>query len=298
MAELKMFDTASVEKHIGTKIRFRDRLKALQPLEDYFRNKCDAVGIEHSYDCTANEPTYFKTLNYTTYAGMFIMHPLCYSHQMFQMYDAKADRLASVGHMEWLRKNLAEGQVSKYVKGNGDELDSDEYANYTDIAVLSGSNKIHQHISKAKLKLLVQRLGSDLLLKPHPITNDKALTEIKNLKGNAQLARTDDDLYALLEKAEVVHTTHISETALTALLMGKKITPLDPFGNRLIGSFSHINHFCFSEADPIETLGSIFASPKSGVVHPEVDTDWKDKIDAYFDYILGQRKLQKNHYYE
>ena len=298
MAKPKMFDKAATQKHIGTDVKFRDRLKSLQPLEDYVRKKCKDAKIDYSYDCTADENTYFKTINYTTYAGLFIMHPLSFGQQLFQMYDAKADCLPSAGHVEWIEQNLKAGKGGKYVKGDGQEIDGNDFDNYTDIAVLAGSNKFYQHVSRAKFQMLTKRLGSKLLLKPHPITNPDIIGEIFDHKGQAQMAGRHDDLYTLLAKADTVHTTHISETALTALLLGKKITPLEPFGQRLVGSFSHINHFCFSEADPIETVKSIFASPKSGVVHPDIDKDWKGKIDAYFDYILGQRRIQKGYYYE
>lgn len=298
MASSKILDAKYTQQHIGSEIRFRDELNVLRPVEEYFIYKCNNAGIQYSYDCTANETTYFSTLNYTTYAGMFIIHPLCFSHQMFQMYDAKADNLKGKGHIEWLHTKIKDGKASKYVKVNGDEINSGDFSGYTDILIAPGSNKFHQHVSKAKIKLLAKRLGPKLLIKPHPVTNDKVLDEIKNLIGESQLADKHDNLYLLLKKADTVHTSHISETALTSLVMGKKITPMDPFAVRLIGSFSHINHFCFSETDPIATLSSIFASPKSGIIHPEVDNSWPSKIDNYFDYILGQRKLQRSYYYE
>lgn len=295
----KIFDPAGIARHIGTEVKFRDRLRSLTELEDYFSARCGEAGIESSYDVTADENTYFKTLNYTTYAGLFIMHPLQFSMSLFQMYDAKADRAEPVGHIEWLRKQLAQRQVSKYVLPDGSELqDYEPVDNYTHVAVLPGSNKFYEHVSKKKFVAMCEAHGSRLVLKPHPITNQKVLGEIGVFKKSAQLANRHHNLYTLMANAEVVLTTHISETALTGLLMGKRVVPLDPFKSRFVGSFSHINHFCFTEAEPIAALDSIFASPKSGVVHPEVDADWKGKIDAYIEYIMGQRKRQLNHYYE
>lgn len=298
MSKPKMFDPKGVAKHIGDEVKFRDRLKDLQEVEEYFRSKCKKAGVDYSYDCTADENTYFNTLNYTTYAGMFIMHPLSFGQQVFQMYDAKADNLPSAGHVEWVEKNLQAKKGGKYTKGNGQELDKATVKDFKAVAVLAGSNKFYQHVSKAKFERIVKKHGSELVLKPHPITNNDILGEIFNFKGSAQMAGRTDDLYDLIEKAERVYTTHISETALTSLILGKKISPLEPFGSRLVGSFSHINHFCFSEPDPLPVLKSIFASPKSGVVHPAIDEDWKGKVDAYFDYILGMRNVQQGYYFE
>lgn len=294
----KMFDKKEIKKHIGEEVKFRDRLNALKPVEDYFLAKCKKVGIESSYDCTADENTYFKTINYTSYAGLFIMHPLSFGQQIFQMYDAKADRLNSAGHVEWLEDNLKRKEAGKYVKSDGSELSELADRDVEAVAVLAGSNKFFEHTSKVKFERIIKRHGNKLVLKPHPITNTDVLGQIFNMKGEAYMASRTDDLYSIMQKASTVYTTHISETALTALLLGKKISPLEPFNRRLTGSFFHINHFCFSEPEPVDTIKSIFASPKSGVVHPEVDGDWKAKVDEYFDYVMAKRRLQKGHYYQ
>lgn len=294
----KMFDRNSIKQHIGDEIKFRNRLNCLKEVEDYFISKCKQANINYSYDCTADENTYFKTLNYTTYAGLFIIHPLSFGQQMFQMYDAKADCLESAGHIEWLKNQIDSKQISKYVKQDGSELEHNGLQNIEAVAVLAGSNKFFEHTSKVKYDRIIKKHGDKLVLKPHPITDNNVLGEIFNTKGMAYMAKRTDDLYALIDKAKIVYTTHISETALTALLMGKTISPLEPFNARFTGSFSHINHFCFSEENPVDTLKSIFASPKSGVIHPEIDKDWKEKIDKYFDYILTKRALQKGHYYQ
>ena len=298
MPKSRMFDKNFTKKHIGTDIAFRNRLKNLEEVEDYFLSKCESVGIDYSFDCMADENTYFKTINYTTYAGMFIMHPLSLSLQIFQMYDAKADNLASAGHVEWVERNLKEGVASKYVTKTGDEFSIKQHDPYTSVMVLAGSNKVFEHTSKVKLERLTRKLGSKLILKPHPITDDKTLREIIKNKGDAQIADKHEDVYSIIKKSDNVYTTHISETALTGLILGKKVFPMDPFRKRLVGSFFHINHFCFSETNPLDVVSSIFASPKSGVVHPDVDSDWKGKIDSYFDYIMTQRKIQKSYYYE
>jgi len=129
------------------------------------------------------------------------------------------------------------------------------------------------------------------------LTTDKIIEDLNNVKGKAHLASRKTDLYYLIDKAHTVYTTHISETALTGLLLGKQIEPLDPFDSRLTGAFAHINLFCFSEPDPIKTLGSIMSSAKSGIVHPDTDVNWKQKLQDYFKYTLEKREIQKGHYY-
>lgn len=293
-----MLDPDATSYHIGEKVKFTDKLNYLVDVEQYFRDKCREARIDYAYDVTADENTFFGTINYTTYAGLFIMHPLCYSQQMFQMYDAKCDRLPSAGHVEWIENNLKNDNVGKYLKPDGSRLDSHNFKPYKAVVVLPGSNKIYEHTSSDKLKRIIKRHGSDLVIKPHPLTKQEVIQDLVNVKNEAQLADQHSNLYDIIKNAEIVYTTHISETALTGLLLNKKISPMEVFGVRYTGSFSHINHFCFSEPDPISTLKSIFASPKSGIVHPSIDKDWKDKIDKYFEYTLTMRNIQNGHYYE
>jgi len=291
-----LFGQDYISQHLGSDVKYRDRLYGLQEVEAYFQSLCEKNGIEHSIDCTANETSYYKTLNCTTYAGLFIAHPLCFSETMFQMFDAKADNMAPQRHLGYIKSNLAKGEGSKYLNKDGEEFAKDGTRDFKGIVGLPGSNKVYEHVESKRFKSLIEGLGSDLVIKPHPLTTDEIIADINNIKGDAHLASRQCDLYDLIERAEVVYTTHISETALTGLLMGKKVEPLDPFDTRLTGAFAHINYFCFAEADPVSVLGSIMASPKSGVIHPDVDANWKPKLDLYFEYTLSKRERQRNHY--
>lgn len=295
---MMMFDEANIEKHIGTEIKYRDRVFALKEVEEYLIKKAESLPVELSHDCTADEFTFYKTLNYTTYAGLFIMHPLSYAPTMFQMYDAKADNKEHCGHINWIIENLKNDTQGKYVTPTGDDLPREDFGDIEAVAVFAGSNKFMPHTSQRKLRAICKMHGSKLVLKPHPISKDDVVEMIKHDIGDAQIASPNADLYSLIHQADVVYTTHISETALTSLILGKTIAPLDRFHNRLIGSYSHINHFCFSEKDAVFTLDKIFASEKSGVIHPEVDENWQKKVDDYLDYTLTMRALQENHYME
>jgi len=298
MKKVSMFNKTDIKRNIGEDIKFRKRLDVFKPVEHHFKHLCDKFDIDHAYDVGADENTYFDTINYTTYAGLFIMHPLTKSTQIFQMWDAKSDQLPSEGHVEWIAENIKNDHVSKYTLPGNREMEVGEFHEFDTVAILPGSNKFEQHVSFKKFKHIIKKHGVKIVLKPHPITNKEILGEIFDNKGHAQIAGRHDNMYSLIDRAKTVYTTHISETALTALLMGKEISPLEPFGARLVGSFCHINLFCFSDPDPINTIKSIFASHKSGVLHPEIDSDWKCKMEQYFEYILNIRSIQHEHYLE
>ena len=66
--------------------------------------------------------------------------------------------------------------------------------------------------------------------------------------------------------------------------------------NRHLGSFTHINNFLYTTPDPLKWADQAFASAKSGVIHPSVDTNWKEKVDEYIEYLLFLRGKYKKGY--
>jgi len=62
------------------------------------------------------------------------------------------------------------------------------------------------------------------------------------------------------------------------------------------GAFYHINKNLFTEKDPKEWVNKTFSSHKSGVINPNVDKDWKEKIDKYLEYIHKVRQDNKYKY--
>lgn len=291
-----IFDPIENKKHIGSAIKIREKLKSLECVESYLRSRCQDIGIEISYDVTAFENPYFKTINYTTFAGLFIIHPLQFDLSLYQMYDAKADNKSGVGHIDFIKQNSCGG---KYVLQSGGEFESNlSGKKFSKVIALPGSNKFYEHVSKAKFSQLCKRYGADLVIKPHPITKKNVIDDMKNFAGNSVVADQHENLYKLIDDAEDVYTTSISESAIISLCKGKRVHPLDPYKASKHGSFSHVNHFCFTEKSPLETIESIFASAKSGVVHPDVDADWKRKIDDYLEYIMEKRSLNFESYLE
>lgn len=279
-----------VDKHIGPNAKYSDNFGGFSDVEDYIRRCCDRHGVECSFDVTAQENPYFKTVNYTSFAGMIIIHPLDFSQSMFQMYDARQDCLPEIGHIEFIKSRLSSGIASKYVSNRLDTAEFDA------VAVLCGHNKFKAHVDARRLDDAVKRYGKRLAIKPHPITHHDLIDYLSIYNDFATILDLHDDVYDAMRSARTVYTTHISETALTSLVLGKNIEPLDHMQNRFSCSFGHINHFCFTERDPVGVLGSIFASPKSGVICKHVDTDWKSKVDEYFDYSMWKRDKQKGFY--
>jgi hypothetical protein len=280
-----------VSKHLGPNASYSENLPDHSDVEDYIRLKCHDYGLKSSFDVTAQENPYFNTVNYTTYAGMIILHPLEFGQSLFQMYDAKSENKADAGHIDFLRDKIMSDRIEKYDK----KFTVDN--SFDAVAVLCGHNKFKQHIDGRKLDKLSRKYGKKLAIKPHPISDSGLLKYLEIYANFSTLLTVHDSLYSVIKASKKVYTTHISETALTGLIAGKPVEPIDHFQQRFCGSFGHINHFCFTEDDPLKVISSIFASSKSGIICPEVDVNWKAKVDEYFAYTIKRRMKMKGYYY-
>jgi len=273
----------------------QDKYQCLAPLEVYLHEKCKDLDIDLSFDVTAKELPYFKTINYTTYAGFLMIHPLSAEQALRQMYDARADNCASIGHIDYIRNRIkTDSGFSKYDFKQGNMRCEGKEA----LVVLSGGNKLKKHSCIGKLQEICKKHGgNNVLMKKHPISYDEVYDELEQaIGGNFWFAEGAEDLFSLIETSEYIYTTMLSETALIANILGKKVDHYDLFQNRETAPFYHINYFIFTTPDPVAWADQTFASPKSGIIHPDVDKDWKGKIDQYLDYIMGLREIYKDAY--
>lgn len=265
----------------------------LLEVENYIRFRANELDVKVEYDITAKESVDFQTINYTTYAGMLIMHPLNFELSMRQMLEAHSDNTPK-GHVEFIKQKIvSDGGFSKY-----DFAKTDHFIGHKPVVVvLTGGNKLKKHCCVGKLKKIIETHGREnIIFKKHPISYDDVYQELSDYLGGVNYASAYTDLYSLMDKAEYVYTTMKSESALIANIMGKKVDHFDLYHNRHLGSFSHINNFIFTSDNPLEWANRSFGSYKSGVILPDVDKDWTDKVDRYLDYILKLRSFYSNSY--
>lgn len=285
-----ILDPNQNSEHLGDIVKIHSHYDRMADLEKAFREKCEAAGIEWSYDCTAEENPYFKTLNYTTYAGMFIMHPLSFSLTYTSMFEALQNGRDNRRYSDAWFKRFIRGVKGKYERRKPQSIYKSD-----GVIVMTGSNK-WDHMCMRRVRKLSNDPDSVVLVKPHPLTHDHLIEKLESFIPNNRLLKADDDLYDALEYTKTVYTTHLSETAFTASCLGKKIWPCDRLEYRSRAAFSHINYWMFVSDNPLATANKLFDSPYSGVIDLDVDQDWESKMDQYFDHILSYREREKGHY--
>lgn len=291
-----MFNKKVLAERIGP-LKKNDKLNDLEQVERYVIKKCKELGLEHSYDVIAEEMPYFRTMGYTEYATNFMMQPLNLKMRMGQVTDAYDDNVDDV--QDWasyFRTNIESKTANKYQERNEE---FERYGNKSVLVVLPGSNKLKTNCCLNKLIAIAKEHKGDIYFKPHPITTHAVIGEIKDLFGEESILPRDIDVYHFLQKAEKVYTTHISETALYAIMLGKQVEPIDVWNNIHQGSFYTVNAPLFDNKDNgDEWVNRVFSSPKSGIINPVIDLDWRSKVDQYFEYIFNKRKYYKGWYLE
>ena len=293
---MEMFNKKVLAERIGP-LKKNDKLNDLEQVERYVIKKCKELGLEHSYDVIAEEMPYFRTMGYTEYATNFMMQPLNLKMRMGQVTDAYDDNVEDI--QDWasyFRANIEGKTANKYQERNEE---FERYGNKSVLVVLPGSNKLKSNCCLNKLIAIAKEHKGDIYFKPHPITTHAVIGEIKDLFGEESILPRDIDVYHFLQKAEKVYTTHISETALYAIMLGKQVEPIDVWNNVHQGSFYTINAPLFDNRDNgDEWVNRVFSSPKSGIINPAIDLDWRSKVDQYFEYIFNKRKYYKGWYLE
>lgn len=288
---MEMFNRASIQERIGDDIKKSETLYHLKDCEKHFLKLAKKYRIEHAYDVVANELTYFKTIQYTEWAHCFSMNPLQQEMRVQQMEHAYLS--SEVDHYDFLgyfREKLKAKTSNKYQDIKQTDVEQRDH-----LIVPVGSNKLKQTICLNKLCYLRDKYDGNIWFKPHPLTTHALVGELRDILGDMVLDRSLD-VYALLQDAEVVHTSHMSETCVYAVAMGKEIDPIDVYNEVHKGSFYHINRMMFLSDNPAETIQSCLNGVECGIVNPEIQDDWQSRMSQYFEYIFDQREKRKGHY--
>lgn len=290
---MDMFNKKSMHDRVGDSIQKSPTLYHLKEVEKYFLSSVRKYKVEVSYDVVANEIPYFKTLGYTEWAHSFMINPLQQELRVQQMVDAYNDDADIVAdYVQYFKDKILSGQSNKYTHIVKDEVSKPR----ENLVVLVGSNKLKERICLNKLKYIRDLHEDEVWIKPHPLTNYQLVGELMDLFGKDCVLDRDADMYSFLLEANTIYTSHMTESAVYAACLDKKLEPIDVYNKVEQGSFYHVNKFLFSSDNPKEWINRTLNSPKCGIINPEVDANWKKKIDEYLEYIMEVRGRHKNKY--
>ena len=267
----------------------------LTEVSDFFLEEMQRYPTSPCYDLSGFEHPYFDNINYTNFSDFFMMHPLQPAMTAIQTEEALiyGSNEFDIDFYDIYSKRLLEDNVNKY-KTNSRSTSPNEA-----VVILPGTNKL-EDICTRKLQHIYYEHGTLAVFKPHPLTafESKSNTEWYKdvIHKHAVIADKDEDVYTYIRDAEVVYTTHMSETAFHAACMGKIIKPIDHFKSIGQGSFSHINRHLFETSDHKYVINKMFNDYRSGLVNPKYQMDWKQRISDYLEYIHEKRQSYRYKY--
>ena len=289
---MEMFNQKVLSQRIG-RLKKSKALDKLEQVEGYCLRKCSEQNIETSYDVMAEEMPYFKTMGYTEFATNFYFQPLNSKLRGEQLMDAWDDNVKNPDDWSSYLVNNIQSKLANKYEGRKEEIEKWPAKDY--LVVLPGSNKVKTNVCLNRLKEISKKHGDNVYFKPHPITTHQIIGELKDFFGESNILPREVDMYYYLQKAKIVYTTHISESAIYAAVLGKRIEPIDTWNTLTAGSFESINKYLFTNQHHIKDyINKCFSSPKSGIVNPMVDKNWKEKVDKYIDYICKKRDVYKD----
>lgn len=260
-----------------------------QEFEEYLHKRCALKGYTFglAYDVIASEFPFFATLQYTEYAGGVTVHPLQMEFRNQQMIDAyyAQDTEIKIDFVKYFKNRVTSGVSNKYQNIHDHELEARQA-----LVILPGSNKFDERVSIEKLKHIKKLFGHNVWVKPHPLTTHTVVGQIKDLFGEENVTPRQHNMYSLLLDSEIIYSSMLSESVLYAVCLDKRVEPIDAYFKTPLGSFYHMNKSLFYEDNPKLWVNKTFNDFRCGLFFPEIDTEWKSKLNKYLEYIDARRQ--------
>ena len=283
---MSMFNIKEHKKRVGDRLQKTVKLDILKEVEDYFFHQAESLGFEASYDVTAVQNPSFKTLSYTEWGTNFMVQPLNNDVRRDMILDSLLDPNSKT--LRW--DNYYSGVIAEKSANKYSNRRSANKVGRHSIVVPMGTNKFMDVMDIQKL-IEVTKDGTSYI-KPHPLTTHEYVGFMKDKCGENNVLDRDHDLYEMMVKSKKVYTTHYSESMLYAAMLGKDIDVVDKLGKHWQAAFWHFNQHILRTPKEyrIPQLNKILSSFHCGVFNPNVDNDWKSKMDLYLNYMVERRE--------
>lgn len=183
-------------------------------------------------------------------------------------------------------------------------LIGDKYQQSDDLGKFSGIKRVcflpgHNAMDIASIELIGRLVHEepDIMFKPHPITNEQAMSFIGARVGWNRVIPKDLSGNALLSQCDSVYTTSASEMAISGTILGKKVINVSNFFVEGSGAYHSISRLLFrAHAVSVEqaqlVLSSLISCPWSGIVIDQ-HIDTKNRFESYFAKTLELRELYR-----
>ena len=269
-------------------------INIMRECEQFLIDKIKKYETVVMYDMNFPEQPFFSTINYCSLGEIFYTHPLSPESAYSQMESCFVDREPiKTDYFEYFKEKYSNDYMNKYE--NQKERSINEF---DAVVVLPGQNKFNT-ICINKLKYIVHEHGYRAVFKFHPLTKEDGQKDfIRLLPNNTCFVDGNESVYDYIKDADIVYTSHNSDSAFASVCLEKTISPIDSFQMKVHGTFAAINHFLFSHMNRKEIINMILNNYRSGLFVPNLNDDWRERMSKYLEYIHEKRDMFKKYYIE
>lgn len=280
-----ILDEEQHKRQTGGVVLKNTSLKTVIPAEEYLLK---AAPLPISYDVNRPQNWYFNEYTYTEFMGGLITAPMndemACRHIISSMKDQSNLDVESIIYDRLKKFNT----LDKYT------LQTKAPKVWKRVVILPGTNLLATHISKEIISKIMWQYGDDIVLKPHPLTHEQDVNQMKRDFGIHRVLSADVSGWSVVENADVVYATSSTEMCMYACLFGKEVKSIGSVFFERTGSYYPIfrNIADIPAKTARRNLLKILKSNSSGVVFGE-DPDYITKIDNFFSKTLKLRQKFK-----
>lgn len=239
-----------------------------------------------TYDVTAVQPTAFTEYSYTEILGGMFLQTLSID------INTRLIQLAS----EEESNDYSSILKLKYILEDKYKLSEDipdKYKNVKNIIILPGHNIIE--LASQDFVMRAMKEAEDVMIKPHPLTNDHFLGVIAGMVGGwEKIIPATLSGYYFLKNAENIYITTGSEMAISAIALDKTIHNISAYKHESTGSYYTISRILFNYPKDIalQKLVNIINCKWSGILFPW-QKDYAERAKAFYSKSLELRSKYK-----
>jgi len=277
----ELMSDPNVQKNKINTLKRSDRNSWAERIEIPIRKICP---YPISYDVTCNQPTNFTEFTYTEIAGgMYLQtHSIDINTRIMQLAseeesddDSTHDKLKSLIKDKYVLK----GEIPN------------KFKNIKKVIFMPGSNLLP--IASSDIVSRICGEDEEIMVKPHPLTNDEFSKMISsNCGGWNRIISPDLSGLYFLQNAEKIYVTTCSEMATLAIILGKEIENISAYKFESTGVYYPVSRILFSAKDPLKKLINMVNCKWSGLLFPW-QTDYIERAQAFYDKSIELKKIYR-----
>jgi len=238
-----------------------------------------------SYDVSQTQDTRFSEYTYTELLG-----GVWVATQSVEI-NARIMSLESSRKSQVKLSQIQDSITDKYESDGGEH----KHSGAKKVVFMPG----HNMMDCASVEMIHRLVHEDpeVVIKPHPITNDESLKFLGTRFGWDKIASREVSGNKMMAEADVVYTTSASEFSLSATALGKEVVNISNFFNEAVGAYYPISRVLFmahkeSVAKAQEVLCNLL-SGQAGIIMPFVE-DVESTLTNYYQYSLDIKGMYQD----